>query len=198
MAMGQTNVHRPRTGQLVRAGLIAGMIAAIVMAMYAMIAGAAYKNSGFFTPTYHIASVFIDPKTMETSMKEAMEGNLFYFRGGPAVLGLIIHMMVGAFWGLVFAAVARSTRLTGFGALLGGVVYGFAVLAFMSFVTLPFVADLFGAGEPISEMPEMAGWETFAVEHALYGLVLGLWPVVKPETVAGSPARAFDREPLRT
>jgi hypothetical protein len=198
MAMGQMNVHRPRTGQLVGAGLIAGVIAAIVMVMYAMIAGATYKNSGFFTPTYHIASVFIDPKTMETSMKEAMEGNLFYFEAGPASLGLIIHMVVAAFWGLVFAAVVRSTRLTGFGAILGGVVYGFAVLAFMSFVALPFVADLFGAGKPISEMPEMAGWETFAVEHALYGLVLGLWPVVKPETVAGAPTRAFGREPVRT
>jgi hypothetical protein len=198
MAMGQTNVRRPRTGQLVGAGLIAGVIAAIVMAMYAMVAGATYKHSGFFTPTYHIASVFIDPKTMETSMKEAMGGNLFYFKAGPAAVGLIIHMMVGGFWGLVFAVVARSTRLTGFAAILGGILYGFAVLAFMSFVALPLVADLFGAGEPISEMPEMAGWETFAVEHALYGLVLGLWPVVKPETVAGAPARAFGREPLST
>jgi hypothetical protein len=34
-------------------------------------------------------------------------------------------------------------------------------------------------------MPRLVGWGTFAVEHALYGFVLGLWPLLK-----GSEARA--------
>jgi hypothetical protein len=55
----------------------------------------------------------------------------------------------------------------------------------MSFVALPVIADVFGGGDPISEMPRLVGWGTFAVEHALYGFVLGLWPLLK-----GSEARA--------
>jgi hypothetical protein len=30
----------------------------------------------------------------------------------------------------------------------------------------------------------MVGWPTFTIEHALFGLVLGLWPLVRPRNVA--------------
>ncbi len=40
-------------------------------------------------------------------------------------------------------------------------------------VVLPVVANLFGVGEAISDMPTMVGWGTFTVEHVLFGLVLG-------------------------
>jgi hypothetical protein len=46
-----------------------GVIASLVMAMFAMIAGATYLNSGFFTPLYHIASTFIAPDAMMQSMQ---------------------------------------------------------------------------------------------------------------------------------
>lgn len=40
-------------------GAVAGVVASLMMAAYAMIAAATYQGSGFFTRLYHIASVFI-------------------------------------------------------------------------------------------------------------------------------------------
>ena len=76
-------------------GAMVGAVASLAMAMYAMIAAATYQGTGFFTPLYHIASVFIEPKTMMTSMQHGMADSTFYFVFGPAVLGAVIHMMVG-------------------------------------------------------------------------------------------------------
>ena len=158
-----------------------GSWAGIAMAMYAMIAAATYQDTGFFTPMYHIASTFIDPSAMETSMKEAMDGNLYYFSAGPAALGMAIHMMTAIAFGVVFALLVTWLGLRGPVALLVGVIYGLAVFALMSFAVLPIVADLFGGGNPISDMPEMVGYSTFSIEHAIFGLVLGLMLVPRPE-----------------
>ena len=76
-------------------GAMVGAVASLAMAMYTMIASATYQGTGFFTPLYHIASVFIEPKTMMTSMQHGMADSTFYFVFGPAVLGAVIHMMVG-------------------------------------------------------------------------------------------------------
>jgi hypothetical protein len=176
--------EKPSIGRAVVGGLIAGLIAAVFMAIYAMVAGATYLGSGFFTPMYHIASALIEPTAMETSMEQAMEGGLFYFAPGPAGLGLLIHMAVGAIFGGIFGLILWTLRLRGGIAVASGVLYGLLVLAAMSFVGLPIVADVFGGGEPIEQMPAMVGWPTFTIEHALFGLVLGLWPLLRPGDVA--------------
>ena len=55
-----------------------------------------------------------------------------------------------------------------------GLVWGAAVFALSAFIGLPIAAALFGSGDQIANMAEMAGWGTFIIEHLLYGLVLGL------------------------
>lgn len=165
------------------------------MAMYAMVAGATYQDTGFFTPMYHIASTFIEPKAMETSMQHAMNGDLFYFSAGPAILGLMVHMMVAVLFGLVFASIARTFRVQGGVAPVVGVVYGLVVFAVMTWVVLPAVADVFGGGKPISDMPEMVGYGSFAIEHALFGLVLGVWPLTRPQDVAHRAIRIGREHP---
>jgi len=80
-----------------------------MMAAYAMIAAATYQGSGFFTPLYHIASVVISPADMMSSMKSAtMGGSNFEFFAGAALLGALIHMMVGAMYGVGFGVLAAS------------------------------------------------------------------------------------------
>jgi hypothetical protein len=50
------------------------------------------------------------------------------------------------------------------------------------------IAEVFGGGDPISDMPRLAGWGTFTIEHAIYGAVLGVWPLLKgSETRAARP-----------
>ncbi|HEY2966017.1 MAG TPA: hypothetical protein VGJ99_07015 [Actinomycetota bacterium] len=171
-------------------GALVGVVAAIVMAMFAMVAAATYQGTGFFTPLYHIASALIDPATMMRSMEAAANGDAFTFSAGPAAVGVALHLLTGAFWGAIFGLIVSAGRLNGWAGLLAGIVYGLAVMLVMSFVALPVIAEVFGGGDPISEMPRLVGWGTFAIEHALYGAVLGLWPLLK-----GSEARA--RRPVQ-
>jgi len=159
----------------IRTGALWGVIAAAVMAMYAMVAGLTYLNSGFFTPLYHIASSVIEPTAMMTSMQNAMEGqSSFYFTFGPAAVGMMVHFATGAIYGVVFALLARALRLSGGASVLAGMVYGAGVLLFSSFVGLPVAAALFGGGDPIGDMPKMVGWTTFTIEHVMYGAILGV------------------------
>jgi uncharacterized membrane protein YagU involved in acid resistance len=185
----QTTTAKPPAVRTFGAGAVAGMVAGAAMGMYAMVAAATYQGSGFFTPLYHIASTFIEPSAMETSMQRAMEGDLYYFSAGPALVGLAVHMMVAIVFGLVFASIVRRTGLHSGLAPIVGVVYGLTVFALMSAIILPVVADIFGAGKPISDMAQMVGYGTFAVEHALFGLVLGLWPLTRPQDIARGRVR---------
>lgn len=114
---------------LVRAASIgagAGVIASLMMAGYAMMAAATYQGSGFFTPLYHIASVFISPADMMSSMRSAtMGGSTFEFFAGPALLGALIHMMIGAMYGGGFGVLVSLTRIRGM-ALVAGLSSGAA------------------------------------------------------------------------
>jgi hypothetical protein len=172
-------------------GAAVGVVAAIAMAMFAMIAAATYQGTGLFTPLYHIASSLIDPATMMRSMEAAAGGDAFTFSAGPAAVGLGLHLLTGAFWGAIFGLLVGTGRLNGWLGFLGGIVYGLAVMVVMAFVALPVIAELFGGGEVISDMPRLAGWGTFTIEHAIYGAVLGLWPLLRrSEARAMRPAHA--------
>ncbi len=152
-------------------GAGAGVIASIAMGVYAMVASY-LKETGFFTPLHHIASLLAEPTAMMESMRAAMEkGDGFVITGGVAMLGLVIHMMTGAMYGAILGlAVARLHFRV---AVLAGIglVYGALVFAFSAFVGLPLAAAVTGAGEPIADMASMAGWWTFFIEHLLFGVV---------------------------
>ncbi|MGI8408024.1 MAG: hypothetical protein ACR2L3_05895 [Actinomycetota bacterium] len=173
--------ERTDIGAVIKQGAVWGVIAAAVMAMYAMVAGATYLNAGFFTPLYHIASSVIPPDTMMTSMKSSMENqNIFHFVLGPAMVGMMIHLTTGAIFGIVFALIARAARLSGVVTMAIGAAFGIAAMFFSSFVGLPAAAALFGGGDPIADMPKVVGWTTFTIEHVIFGMVLGLgWLVAQ-------------------
>jgi hypothetical protein len=161
-------------GRAVLIGAVAGVIASLVMAMYAM--GAAWaKDTGFFTPLYHIASLWADQDAMMKSMMANMEaGDAFTFVFDTALLGAVIHMMTGAMYGAIFGLAVSKLRL-GTALLTGlGIVYGALVFAVSAWIGLPIAAALFDSGDQIKNMAEMAGWGTFVIEHLIFGLVLGL------------------------
>jgi hypothetical protein len=174
----------------VRVGALLGVVAALVMGMFAMIASATYHDTGFFTPLHHIASALIEPTAMMRSMEAGMAGDTFAISVGPALLGLALHLATGAFWGAIFGLIVSTGWLRGVTGLIAGIVYGLAVMLVMAFLALPVIAAAFGGGEPISEMPRLAGWGTFAIEHAMYGAVLGLWPLLKGSELG--PRRAVE------
>jgi hypothetical protein len=153
-------------------GAVAGVLASLVMAVYAMVA-AWVQDTGFFTPLYHIASVFAPPDTMMASMEAGMAGDAFHFSFGIAVLGAAVHMVTGAIYGAIFGVIVSRLRLGTLALAALGLVWGAIVLVVSAFVALPLAAEVTGAGEPIADMASMAGWTTFTVEHLIFGLVLG-------------------------
>ncbi|MGI8516788.1 MAG: hypothetical protein ACR2ME_00335 [Acidimicrobiia bacterium] len=163
-------------GRAIKVGLIAGVVASLAMGVFAMMASATYQGTGLFTPLYHIGSAFGSESAanaMGASMEEAGTGEAFYFAAGPAALGMAIHVMVGAVWGLIFGLLVHVMRISRVGVIVAGVLFGLLVMLVMSFLVLPAVASMFGSGPPIAEMASMVGWGTFALEHAIFGLVVG-------------------------
>ncbi len=158
-------------------GAITGMIAGAVMAMYTMIVSAFVLGMGFFTPMYTIAAPLIGRQTLLTAMHQGV----FYFAFGPAVLGLVVHMMWSALYGVIFGLIANGAHLKGAAAVIGGLIYGVLVMLFMSFIVVPIV------GAP--NLLQMLGWPAFTIGHVFFGLVLGLWPVLRPQDFAGYMAR---------
>jgi hypothetical protein len=155
-------------------GAVTGVLASLVMAMYAMGAAATYQGVGFFTPLYHIASLVISPEHMMMSMQHADAGSVFTFFAGPALVGAAIHMMTGAAFGMMFAAIVRKTRLSGVGRLIAGAFWGVVVYMSSAYVLLALAATLFHSGDQIKNMSSLVGQGTFFVEHVIFGIALGL------------------------
>jgi hypothetical protein len=91
--------HGTSVSRTLVVGAVAGMIAGAVMAMYAMKASATLLHQGVLTPLYGIASPLTGPDAMKTSMRQGM-----YLAPGPALIGLVVHMM----WSAVFGLIARA------------------------------------------------------------------------------------------
>jgi len=145
------------------------------MAMFAMVASLTYQHHGFFTPLFHIASTFLSPGTMMTSAQHAMAGQNFFFAFGPAILGAIVHMMIGAMYGAVLGVAVSLVRSRARGAALiaAGAVWGVIVFVVSSWIALPIAASLFGSGDQITHMARMVGYPTFLIEHIIFGATAG-------------------------
>ena len=168
----QPTRHSASSLPVLRRGAVGGMIAAMVMAMFAMIASVTYQHHGFFTPLFHISALFGSPKSMMISVAQAMVGHRLWFAAGPAVVGLMIHMITGAAYGMGFAMLAR--RIPKSALLPAGAVFGVGVLLVSGLVGLPLAAKITGSGATISDMATMVGWGTFAAEHIMFGVVVAL------------------------
>ena len=109
------------------------------------------------------------------SMSEATAGHRFWFTIGPAALGLVIHMIVAAMFGIGFVLLTRRVPqpVTAVAAVLGAV-YGLVVFIVSAFVALPVAARITNTGGTISHMAAIVGWATFAMEHVMFGIVVGI------------------------
>ena len=164
--------------QFLLLGALVGMIGGVLMAIFTMLATATYLQMGFFTPLYAIAVPLIGRQPLLTSLTNGV----FYFAAGPALLGLLVHLLWAAFWGMIFGLIARGLHLTEGVAIISGLIYGLLVMLVMSFIVVPLV------GAP--DLLRLVGSISLIIAHALfYGLPLGLWPVVQPQYFTALPAR---------
>src|SRR5437588_11568927 len=106
-------LHFPLPGALV------GMLGGILMALFTMLATVTYLQMGFFTPLYAIAAPLIGQQPLMTSLQQGS----FYLALGPALLGLVIHLLWAALWGVIFVLLASRLHLTGVVAIISGLIY---------------------------------------------------------------------------
>jgi hypothetical protein len=175
-----------------RRGAVGGMVAAAVMAMFAMVASVTYQHHGFFTPLFHIAAVAGSSSALMASMQQAMAGNRFWFAPGAALVGLAIHMMTGAAFGMMFAAIARVLPRRWW--LAAGAIFGLAVFAGAAYIDLPAAASITGSGDVIANMASMVGWTTFALEHVMFGITLAVYLLTTTPKTAHAPGPATGRQ----
>ncbi len=123
-------------------GLLHGMLAGLAMALVMAVAGLTYGESpltllGRFNPP----------------------------GANSPLVGLVMHLGMSAFYGIVFALLWRLVRRPApLGIVLAsGVGYGVALWLFATFVLLP------ATHAPLLQVPSL----TFAAGHVVYGLVLG-------------------------
>lgn len=137
---------------------VAGVVAGVVMAMFAMIV-AALNGNGFWAPPRAITAVVFGTQHV---------GGGFAF--GPVVVGMMAHMMLSAMFGAVYAALlgiaARQAALVT--QLVAGMVWGGVLWAMNTYL----VADVFLNGSEVftSSMP---AW-TWFVAHLMFGGALGV------------------------
>src|SRR5260370_17495438 len=100
-------------------------------------------------------------------MMMSMQQHL-YFNLGPVCLGLVIHLLWAALYGIIFSLLIRDFQLRGAKAVMSELLYSVLMMLFMSFVVLPIVA--------ITGMPTMSGCPSFTFDHLLFALILRLSP----------------------
>ena len=135
------------------AGAVAGIVAGVVMAGWAMLFSA-YTAAGFWLPPQLIAATVFGPVAM--------------VRGMEAVLiGVLLHVVVSAGFGILFALMTGWRPLGGGELIVAGLAYGAAIWAVMTFGILPLVNPTMSARVAL----EPANW---LFQHLLFGALLAL------------------------
>jgi len=148
------------------AGVIAGLSAGIVMAAALMIYCGAV-GLGFLHPVQIMSGTFYG--------EDAILGGV-----GPTLVGLVTHLVGSAIFGVIFSALLPRTVTVG-QAVGGGIAYGLAVWAFLTFIDLPLMNRIMS--ERINLMP---GW--WFASCLVFGACLGLTPYLfRNYGVAGMP-----------
>jgi hypothetical protein len=157
--MGGTRISVLQNPSLVWLGkaAVAGVVAGIVMAMAAMVI-AAIAGHGFWAPPRAITGTVFGAEYAGSG-----------FAVGSVVVGMMLHMMLSAAFGVVYALlVGLATRTLATGPqVVAGMAWGLVLWAVNTFLIAPQLAG----GELLTEA--MPAW-TWLVVHLLFGAMLGL------------------------
>jgi hypothetical protein len=150
----------PATRSWVIAGLVGGIIAGIVFAMFEMIV-AAIMGDGFFAPLMMIGAIVLGQGALP--MPEPTIG-----LSTIVPVGIAVHMVLSMLYGVVFGAVASSVDFlrNNRWALIGvATVFGFALWIVNFYVVAPVLFPWFGMANPVVQ---------FFAHTFFFGTALGL------------------------
>lgn len=136
---------------------VAGLVAGIVMAMFAMVV-AALTGDGLWAPPRAITGTFFG---------EAHAGRSFAL--GSVATGMMVHLLFSVVFGLAYAAITwlAGWRLSLTGSPLAGMAWGLALWLVNTFLLAPRMPG----GELMTKA--MPAW-AWLVGHLMYGAVVGL------------------------
>ena len=149
---------QPHTSEIVKAGIVAGLTGGVLMAIFAMIAGATYlEQDAWYIPRL-IGATFFDPQTpLERPM--------------IVLWGVVLHLIISAAFGVIFATLIRPATPPPM-AVLVGIAFALGIFLLMTFLVVPLVNSVMA-----SRVPTMMG--TLLFMHLLYGLGLATAPTLR-------------------
>jgi hypothetical protein len=156
----------PAGAEILKAGVVSGLIGGVLMAVWAMFATLALGLGAFAVPQL-IGAAFRGPEAL-------LQGP------GTIVLGVVLHLIVSAVFGVLFAMLVRRDTPRGI-AVLAGVAFALGVFVLMTFVVVPVVNPVMA-----NRVSMMIG--TVLVMHVLYGFGLGLAPMLRRRFARRPPA----------
>ncbi len=151
---------RPATGRWVIAGLVRGIIAGIVFAMFEMIV-AAIMGQGFFAPLMMIGAIVLGQGALPMPKPTIGLSTI-------VLVGIAVHMVLSMVYGVVFGAFASSVGFlrNNRWALIGvATVFGFALWIVNFYVVAPIAFPWFGMANPVVQ---------FLAHTFFFGTALGL------------------------
>ncbi len=143
-------VRKGEWGHAAKGGVVAGLIAGVVMAAFMLIVAAANGGSGWMA---------LKGPSVPFLGRDVMTPG---FAAGPVILGVIIHFAIACFWGVLFSWIAYGMRRGA--TLAAGLAWGLVVWFCMFYIALPIV----GMGDIARAAPVGLS----IIEHLVFGLAL--------------------------
>lgn len=154
--MARDVVTRPAAAPstIVGAGIAAGIIGGIVMAMFEM-AYTGMTMGDYLAPLRLMGATFYGPAALVGGM-------------GTLLWGMIVHFMTSAVLGIIFAWMV-GPNVSGGVALGWGIVYGIVVMFVTTYLIVPWADPTMFARVPMM-------WTAWIIGHVLYGMGVSLAP----------------------
>jgi hypothetical protein len=154
----------PLAGEIIGAGVAAGVIGGVVMAVWGALATTA-KGLGFFAIPQLIGATFMKPDSLLHPV-------------AMTLWGTVLHLLVSAAWGVLFASLIRRETPPG-ASLLAGLAYAIGIFLLMVFVVVPVTNQV------MADRSSMLLGNLF-IMHLLFGACVSLAPMFRRRIAYGS------------
>ncbi len=138
-------------------GLVMGVVAGIIFAMFEMIV-AAILGDGFFAPLRMIGAIVLGPAALAPT----------YPLPVAALVGMVIHLVLSGIFGLIFGLIVSSlhfVRASSLSLVISATIFGILLWIVNFYLIAPLAFPWFGMANPYVQF----------VSHAFfYGTPLGL------------------------
>ena len=147
-------------GQLIKHGIVGGIIAGLVFAMADMILAVIVMGAPFYAPLQMIGAIVLGPQTMEAGYPLAQ----------AAGVAIVLHMMLSALYGVVFVyllALVRQLSASTPALLVIGSIFGLALWVANFLIVAPIAFPWFAMVDQF--------WLGFVAHTFFFGTVIGAY-----------------------